>query len=347
MSPRPASNPQSVLAIIGDGQMGLLMANILAGKGCRVRLWGHDASDIGRLSPSRQSERLPGFTLHGQVELTADDAAIFEGDCGLVVNAVPTQFIRGVWRRIGEGFNGRAPIVSVSKGIENDTLLRPTQIIAEILRHAPGRAAVPMCVLSGPTIGSELARSLPATMVAASESQSLAKDIQSLFCTDWLRIYTNDDPLGVELAGATKNVIAIAAGMVDGLGVGCNAKSALLARGLAEIARLGVAMGARLDTFFGVAGVGDLATTCFSSEGRNRSCGESLGRGVPLQTVIDSSSSVIEGVATTRSVKSLAQRHNVDMPITAAVHAILFEGLHPHSAIRELMIRERKPERVG
>ena len=346
---RSANPPQrESVVIVGDGQMGLLMAQILAGKGHRVRLWGHDSRDIDQLKKSRQSpQRLPGFTLSDEVDLTADDASIFRVGCRFVVNAVPTQFIRSVWRRLGGGLSGRTPIVSVSKGIENETLLRPTQIIDQVLCDDFGVQASPTCVLSGPTIGSELARSLPATMVAAAEDQSLARDVQNLFCTNWLRVYTNDDPLGVELAGATKNVIAIAAGLADGLGVGCNAKSALLARGLAEIARLGVVMGAKLDTFFGVAGVGDLATTCFSPEGRNRSCGEALGRGVSIDEIIRSSPSVIEGVPTTRSVKSLAEHFNVDMPITAAVHAILFDDLHPRSAIRELMIRERKSERIG
>ncbi|HRP61875.1 MAG TPA: NAD(P)H-dependent glycerol-3-phosphate dehydrogenase [Phycisphaerales bacterium] len=163
----------------------------------------------------------------------------------------------------------------------------------------------------------------------------------------WLRLYAHDDVLGVELAGATKNVIALAAGMLDGIRAGDNAKSALLARGLAEIARLGVAMGARIDTFFGIAGVGDLATTCFSPEGRNRSCGERLGRGESLQSILQKSSSIVEGVPTTRSVMELAKRHNVDMPIAHAVHEILFAGLSPHDAIQNLMSRDFKPERIG
>jgi glycerol-3-phosphate dehydrogenase (NAD(P)+) len=184
-------------------------------------------------------------------------------------------------------------------------------------------------------------------MVAAADDPALAELVQDLLNVSWLRIYRHDDVIGVELAGATKNVIALAAGMVDGLEAGDNAKSALLARGLAEIVRLGVAMGARTETFFGVAGVGDLATTCFSPSGRNRSCGERLGRGESLESIVGSMVSVVEGIATTRSVSQLAAERRVEMPITATVHAILFEGLRPRDAIRELMGREPKAEQVG
>jgi glycerol-3-phosphate dehydrogenase (NAD(P)+) len=184
-------------------------------------------------------------------------------------------------------------------------------------------------------------------MVAASDDPHLAQRVQELFTTRWMRIYTSPDVLGVELAGAMKNVIAIAAGMLDGLQAGNNAKSALLARGLAEIARLGVALGASRETFFGIAGAGDLATSCFSPEGRNRSCGEALGRGAKLDDYLARSRHVVEGVATTRSVVDLARRTGVDMPITSAVHAVLFEQLDPVDAIARLMTREPKPERVG
>jgi glycerol-3-phosphate dehydrogenase (NAD(P)+) len=184
-------------------------------------------------------------------------------------------------------------------------------------------------------------------MIAASDDAEFAGLIQRTFSTSWLRIYTNPDLLGVEIAGATKNIIAIAAGVLDGLAAGYNAKSALLARGLAEIARLGAAMGAAPETFFGIAGVGDLATSCFSPEGRNRSCGEALGRGEKLEAYLKKQTSVVEGVATTRSVIDLAAKYRVDMPITAAVHAVLFKGVDPLDAIGRLMSRELKGERVG
>jgi glycerol-3-phosphate dehydrogenase (NAD(P)+) len=333
------------VSIVGDGQMGLVLADALVFAGATVRLWGPFADDIAALERDRTSGRLPGFSFPAEVELTAaDDEAVAGAE--VIINAIPTQFIRGVWGRVGADVDGSAPILCVSKGIENDTLLRPTEVIATAVTEAGGTPP-PMAALSGPTIAAELARRLPATMVAASEDPAVAAVAQSLFDVPWLRLYSHDDVIGVELAGATKNVIALAAGMLDGLGIGDNAKSALLARGLAEIARLGTAMGARIDTFFGIAGVGDLATTCFSPCGRNRTCGERLGKGERLEDVLESTVSVVEGVPTTRSVMVLAQRHAVEMPITAAVHAILFEGLEPREAIERLMRRERKAERIG
>jgi glycerol-3-phosphate dehydrogenase (NAD(P)+) len=333
-------------AIVGDGQMGLVLADALTERGIPVRLWGPFPEDIQTLAATRRSRRLPDFVLPGAVEVTADDSAALPG-ASWIINAIPTQFIRRVWQRVGGHAPAAAPVLCVSKGIENETLLRPTQVIADSLGEPAESSTRSMCALSGPTVAAELARRLPAAMVAASEDAPLAREAQDLLDVPWLRIYRLDDAVGVELAGATKNVIALAAGMADGLGVGDNAKSALLARGLAEIARLGVALGAKVDTFFGIAGVGDLATTCFSPSGRNRTCGERLGRGESLEAILESTVSVVEGVATTRSVMALARRHEVEMPITAAVHAILFESLDPQAAIRALMQRERKAERIG
>jgi len=190
-----------------------------------------------------------------------------------------------------------------------------------------------------------LARCLPATVCAASDVEDLARLVQQAFTTHWFRVYTNNDLLGVELAGAAKNVIAIAAGILDGLQAGNNAKSALLSRGLAEITRLGLAMGASKDTFFGIAGVGDLATTCFSPTGRNRTCGEQLGKGRKLDDVLAGMTSVVEGVPTTKAVLALAQKYRVEMPITQAVYQVLFEGLNPIEGISRLMSREPKAER--
>jgi glycerol-3-phosphate dehydrogenase (NAD(P)+) len=332
-------------AILGDGQMGLVLADALASQGVAVRLWGPFPSDLRALEVSRRSRRLPGFTLPSEVQVIADEQEALRG-ASVIINAIPTQFIRTVWVRMRSHRPLEASIVSVSKGIENDSLLTPTQVIGEVL-EGPHAGATNLCAMSGPTIAVELARRLPAAMVAASTNVDLSSAMQQLFSTPWLRIYRASDVIGVEMAGATKNVIALAAGMVDGLGIGDNAKSALLARGLAEIARLGTAMGARVDTFFGIAGVGDLATTCFSPEGRNRSCGERLARGEPLEAILDSMTSVVEGVPTTRSVMALALARGVDMPITESVHRILFEGLPPRVAIRDLMNRTPKAERIG
>jgi glycerol-3-phosphate dehydrogenase (NAD(P)+) len=233
----------------------------------------------------------------------------------------------------------------MAKGIEIGTLLRPTQIITDTLEKA-GAPVGPIGAISGPTIAEELARCLPATVIAASEDQAFAEALQQTFTCNWFRVYTLTDLLGVELAGATKNVIALAAGILDGLAAGNNAKSALLARGLAEILRLGTAMGAQHDTFFGIAGVGDLATTCFSPTGRNRSCGEKLGQGQTRQQIIDQSHDVVEGIPTTQAVMQLAAQYHVEMPITAAIYSVLFENLDPITAISQLMNRQLKPEQV-
>lgn len=339
--------------MLGIGQMGLVCADILCGGSGAVRppaasvtIWGHSIDEAGALTQTRASSRLRGFVLADGVQVTADlNKAVGEAD--LIVSAIPVQFTRDIWTLL----RGRTPTtvgaISVAKGIENETLLRPTQIIADALGDDPDAKPRPIGTLSGPTIAPELARGLPATMIAASDAPGFAAQIQRLFSTSYLRIYTNDDVVGVELAGAMKNVIAIAAGIIDGLQAGYNAKSALLARGLAEITRLGVAMGATTETFFGLAGVGDLATTCFSPEGRNRTLGEALGRGQKLDEYLKRSAYVVEGVATARSVVQLAEKYRVDMPITQAVHAVLFEGLDPIDAIGRLMSREQKAERVG
>jgi glycerol-3-phosphate dehydrogenase (NAD(P)+) len=252
--------------------------------------------------------------------------------------------VRAAWRPAAAHLAAGVPVVSVTKGIEDGTLLRPSEVIAQAVPSPGGRA---VAVLSGPTIAAELAERKPATMVSASADAALAERVQRTFALPWLRIYTNHDVVGVEVAGAAKNVVALAAGMVDGLGLGSNAKSALLARGLAEIVRLGTALGARPETFFGIAGVGDLATTCFSPEGRNRSCGEAIGRGEALEAYLARTDSVVEGVATSRALLALADRHGVEMPIVRAVESILFHGVTPAEAIRALMGREARAERVG
>jgi glycerol-3-phosphate dehydrogenase (NAD(P)+) len=337
------------VAILGSGQMGLVSAGILASgpQPPALVLWAHTLDEAGELTQTRRSRRLPGFILPETARATNDLAEALAG-ASLVVSAIPVQYIRSVWERIG-GLHlpTSVGVVSVAKGIENTTLLRPTQVLADCLHDPPDRAPRPVGVLSGPTIAAELARCMPATMIAAGDQPAFSRELQLLFSTSWLRIYTSEDTLGVELAGATKNVIAIAAGILDGLQAGYNAKSALLARGLAEITRLGTALGASTETFFGLAGVGDLATTCFSPEGRNRSCGEALGRGEKLADYLKRSTSVVEGVATTRSVVDLARKYRVDMPITRAVYAVLFEEMDPIEAIGRLMSRELKAERVG
>jgi len=271
----------------------------------------------------------------------------------MILSAVPTQYMRSVWKRLKPHVPKGVPIVSVAKGIENESLLRPTQVIADVLGgirmsiDGGGRGPTcdwPLIALSGPNIAAELARYLPGTAVAACDTDSLCQRVQSVFTTQWFRVYTNPDVIGVELAGATKNVIAIAAGILDGLAAGNNAKAALVTRGLVEITRLGVAMGAQQATFNGLAGLGDLITTCVSPEGRNRTVGEQIGKGRKLSEILATMDSVAEGVPTTKSVVELARRVGVEMPITQAVHSVLFENKDVIHALTDLMARDLKPE---
>ncbi len=360
-----SASPRSI-TILGDGQMGLVTAQILAAAldepgndPQHITVWCHDEHDAESLAQSRQSPRLDVFHLDERIRVTADPREALAGTSqgiDLAINAIPTQFVRPCWKRMVEATQdidavANTPVVSVSKGVENNTLLSPTVVIESVLSDHPafprnGQGA-PMCVLSGPTIASELARGLPATMIAASPNKRLAETVQTLMTTSYLRVYTSTDIVGVELAGACKNVIAIAAGVLDGLNAGVNAKSALLARGLAEIARLGKAMGAEPETFFGIAGLGDLATTCFSPEGRNRSLGEALGKGETLSAYLARTTSVVEGVSTAESVIALKAKHGVEMPICETVSRVLEQEIDPLDGIAELMQREPKEERVG
>jgi glycerol-3-phosphate dehydrogenase (NAD(P)+) len=329
------------ITIIGDGAMATVCSIMLTQRGHEITMWGAFEESIERLIQNREQSRLlPGVRVPERVHLTANDADAFKG-VSMVVSAVPTQYLRGVWQRLAPHLPEGLPIVSVSKGIENSTLLRPTQIVGDAV--GPGHDLV---ALSGPNIAGELARYLPGTAVAASPNLELAERVQHTFSTQWFRVYTNDDIIGVELAGATKNIIAIAAGILDGLAAGNNAKSALVTRGLVEITRLGVAMGAKPDTFQGLAGLGDLITTCVSPEGRNRTVGEQIGKGRKLQDILAKMDSVAEGVPTTKSVVELARRYNVEMPITMGVYQILFEGKDAIDALTELMSRDPKPEKV-
>ncbi|MCS7034292.1 MAG: NAD(P)-dependent glycerol-3-phosphate dehydrogenase [Phycisphaerae bacterium] len=332
------------VTILGDGAMATVCSILLDRQRHEVRLWGAFEDSIDRLRQNRENYRLlRGARIPPRVWLTANDDECFEG-ATLIVCAIPTQFIRAVFQRLRPFVPPGVPIISVAKGIEIGTLLRPTQVIADVL--SPGvRCPWPLAVLSGPNIAAELARCLPATAVAASTDEALARRVQSVFSAQWLRVYTNTDTIGVELAGATKNVIAIAAGIVDGLGAGNNAKAALVTRGLVEITRLGVAMGAQEATFQGLAGLGDLITTCVSPEGRNRTVGEQIGKGRKLPDILAGMDSVAEGVPTTQAVRELARRHRVEMPITESVYQVLFEGKDVLEALSDLMSRDPKPER--
>jgi len=344
------------IAIIGDGAMATVMAMLLCEKSeasgaefdaiheprserCRITMWGHDAGQLKETADAGENKRfLPGYKLPDTLIFEPDERRIMN-DAELIISAVPCQFMRSVWSRLKDYVPADVAIVSVTKGIENETLLRPTQIVGDVLRTKLKTAA-----LSGPTIADELARKLPATACVACEEEGLAKELQQTFSCEWLRVYTNRDVAGVEIAAACKNVVAIAAGIIDGIGAGDNAKAALLSRGLAEITRLGIACGARRETFAGLAGLGDLVTTCISPKGRNRSFGERIGRGQSVDRARSATQSVVEGIATCKSVVALAARHEVEMPISSAVHEVLFENKPVKQAIAELMTRRLKAE---
>jgi glycerol-3-phosphate dehydrogenase (NAD(P)+) len=327
------------ITIIGDGAMATVCSMLAVHAGHEVTIWGARRESIERLKGNREQARLlPGARVPDEVRLTGEDSEAF-GGCTMVMSAIPTQYMRGVWTRLAAYAPRDAAIVSVAKGIENGTLLRPTEVLQEVLGKQHGVA-----VLSGPNIAAEMARKLPATAVAASEDEALARRVQGAFSTEWFRVYTNDDMLGVELAGATKNIIALAAGILDGMGAGNNAKAGLVTRGLVEISRLGAELGAKPATFQGLAGLGDLITTCFSPEGRNRRVGEAIGRGKTLEEVLASTPSVAEGVPTTRAAVELAGKLGVEMPITETLHAILFKGKSVRAGLAELMTRGPKGE---
>jgi len=332
------------VTILGDGAMATVCSILLTQGGHGVTMWGAFEESVERLIQDRENRRLlPGVRVPASVQLTANDSDCFVG-ATMVLSAIPTQYMRSVWARLRPRVPPGVAIVSVAKGIENGTLLRPSQIISDVI--SPGVVCPwSLATMSGPNIAGEIARYLPATAVAASTDEALACRVQAAFSTQWFRVYTNSDVIGVELAGATKNVIAIAAGILDGLAAGNNAKAALVTRGLVEITRLAVAMGAQESTLHGLAGLGDLITTCVSPEGRNRTVGEQIGKGKKLADILGAMESVAEGVPTTRSVMELAIRYKVEMPITRAVHEVLFDGKDAITALTDLMTRGPKPER--
>jgi glycerol-3-phosphate dehydrogenase (NAD(P)+) len=324
--------------VIGDGGFGTAIALVLHEREHEVRLWGRDEAHVAEIRAKRENTRyLKGVPLPRAMKITADAEEALAG-AQVVVNAVPTQFVRGVFSKLAPLVSGKAKLLSLSKGIEVGTLLRPSQILAELL---PRRATA---VLSGPSHAEEVARRFPASVVVAARSHALARTFQTALTTSRFRVYTNVDPAGVELAGALKNVIALAAGVCDGLGFGDNAKAALVTRGLVEIGRLAAKLGARHRTFSGLAGMGDLVTTAFSKHGRNRAVGEKLGQGKALAEILHKMNMVAEGVETTRSTLALARRHRVDMPIVREMHEILFEGKAPLAALSSLMTRSTKTE---
>ena len=319
--------------------MGTVCALLLSGRGSAVTMWSAFPENVAALNRDRENRRyLPGHALPESLTVVGDAAEAFDGHPMLIVSAVPCQYMRTVWTRLVDDVPTDVPIVSVAKGIEIETLLRPTDIIRDCIGE------VPVACLSGPSIAAEVAARKPAGVVVASTDAAVAKLVQDGFSTNFFRVYTSTDLLGVELSGAVKNVIALAGGICDGIEAGDNAKAALLTRGVVEITRLGAAMGASANTFRGLAGVGDLVTTCISKHSRNRTAGERIGRGATTEEVLAATPSVIEGIPTTKAVLELAREHEVEMPIVEAVAAVLFEAVRPEAAIDKLMTRQLRSE---
>jgi glycerol-3-phosphate dehydrogenase (NAD(P)+) len=328
-------------AVLGDGAWGTAIALILARlPRHRVTLWSAREDNARILREHRENVRLlPGVPIPDSIELTTDIEQAAVG-ADLWIAAIPTVYLRATLQRIAPVLRDDKPVLSLAKGLENETFLRPT----EILRHVLGVHRV--AVLSGPSHAEEVSRGLPTTVVAASQDLELARWVQQCFNSNRFRVYTNLDIVGVELAGALKNVVGIAAGISDGLGFGDNTKAALLTRGLVEMARFGVALGGEHQTFSGLAGMGDLITTCVSRYGRNRRVGERLAKGESLKEILASTSMVAEGVYTARSVHEKGARMGIDMPITTEVYRMLYENKPPLDAVNDLMLREPGSERA-
>jgi glycerol-3-phosphate dehydrogenase (NAD(P)+) len=327
------------VTVLGGGAMGTGCSILLCERpDCQVALWLRNPAEAVELARSRENCRLlPGVRIPEAVVVTADIGLAVAG-ADLFVAAIPTAYLRQALMPLAPYIPPGRPVVSVIKGIENETFLRPSEIIRQVLGD---RDVVALC---GPSHAEEFARRLPASVVVAGTNADLLNDVQTLFTTDRFRVYTNHDIVGVELAAALKNVVAIAAGICDGLRFGDNAKAALLTRGIVEISRFGVALGAEPATFAGLAGIGDLITTCFSGYGRNRRVGERLGQGARLPDILAEIHGVAEGVTTCRSVYGLAQKHGIDMPITTEVYRVLFEGKSPEAATNSLMLRPLRAE---
>lgn len=327
----------SKVAVIGAGAWGTTLSILLAEKGHQVTLWAYEKELVPEIIEFRENKRfLPGFQLPETIEITGEIEKANKAE--IYFFAVPTQFLRLVARQFANKIEPSATVVSASKGIEEKTLKLPLEILREELKNEN------LCVLSGPNLSSEIARGLPAATVVASKSEKLAGRVQECLMLERFRVYVNTDVIGVQLGGALKNVIAIAAGIADGLGLGGNAKAGLMIRGIAEITRLGVALGAKRETFAGLSGMGDLIVTCSSRLSRNHFVGEQIAKGKKLHEILKGMKDVAEGVPTALAARSLGRQLNVTLPITEEVYRILYEGKDPYRAILDLMTRQATSE---
>ncbi len=335
------SGTRGHVAVIGAGAWGTTISRMIASGGVPTRLWAVDTALADEIQSNRENiTYLPGFTLPDELEVSADGQHVLDG-VRAVIWVVPSAWLRDVARNLQPLVTAEALHVCATKGIERGSGLRMSQLLTEELGDEIGEQ---MVALSGPNLSREIASGQLALSVAASSSPERAAQAQELLSSPLFRVYRNRDIVGVELCGALKNVIAIAAGLSDGLGFGANARAALVTRGLAEMTRLGVSLGACPETFAGVAGMGDLVTTCTSTLSRNHTCGARLAAGETREEIERSTPSVAEGIWTTQAEVELAGRMQVDIPLAEGVHAVLFEGAEPRVVARELMTRAQKAE---
>lgn len=330
------------IGVIGAGSWGTALADLLARIGHQVTLWAYETDLVVRMREQRENDLfLPDIRLHEELKFTDTLAEAVKGR-ELLLLVPPSQLMRQVFRQLLPYLEDGRVLVSASKGIENQTLMTMSQVLLEELENA-GRKAK-LAFLSGPSFAREVAKGLPTAVVAASEEEVVAELVQKVFSGERFRVYTNSDVIGIEFGGSLKNVMALAAGIADGLGFGSNTRAALITRGLSEMTRLGVAAGAKAQTFAGLAGMGDLVLTCTGDLSRNRTVGLELGRGRPLQEILDGMKMVAEGVKTTVSTYQLASRLQVVAPITEQVYKILEEGKDPRQAVTDLLQRTLKSE---
>ncbi len=330
------------IAVIGAGSWGTALAKVLSDKGHRVWLWGHNPDHMIAIQASREnSTYLPGFPLADSLVATSDLREAVTGKTTIIM-AVPSHVTRAVFKRITPLLQADTIIISATKGIENDSLVTMTQLLTEELHHAGVQGHIG--VISGPSFAKEVAQRIPTAVTVAADTPEVAEFVQNLFFTDRFRVYTSTDLIGLELGGALKNPIAIAAGICDGAGYGTNTRAALITRGLAEITRLGVKMGASPLTFAGLGGLGDLVLTCTGDLSRNRTVGIKLGQGKKLAAILAEMEMVAEGVKTTRSAWDLARREGVDMPILEQMYQVLYEDKPCDEAVHDLLTRDQKDE---
>jgi glycerol-3-phosphate dehydrogenase (NAD(P)+) len=329
------------IGVIGAGSWGTALANLLAEKGYPIDLWVYEEEICRQIAENRENDVfLPGIRLSENVRPSTDLADVVR-DKGLILIVVPSHVMRAVASRMASELGPDALVVSASKGIENETQLTMTGVLKDVVGQLSDDR---LAVLSGPSFAREVAMGVPTVVTVAAKQETVARQIQQVFATTLFRVYTNEDTIGVELGGAVKNVIAIAAGIIDGLGLGLNTRAALITRGQTEIRRLGLAMGANPRTFTGLAGIGDLVLTCTGDLSRNHMVGHKIGQGQTLAQVLAEMRMVAEGVKTARSVHHLAKRLGVDMPISEAVYRVLHEDLSPKDALVQLMTRDLKHE---